>query len=144
MRVLTLVAFPLLSLIQPGCGATDSATPPAPRDPVEIPLSVAVAAEALSAGESSTGTVRLNRAAPDDGAEIALWSSDISALLMPPTVSIPAGTSMATFVLTNSYGGKTKLVQIRANYGDDWAETSLFIPRLPPDEPPCKGHACPM
>ena len=64
----------------------------------------------------STGTVTLNAPAPAGGAQVALSSSNPSAASVPPTVTIPAGTTSATFtVTTNPVIGSTT-VTISGSY----------------------------
>jgi hypothetical protein len=137
------LVFPVLAFFNSGCGAAEPSSPPVPGDSVASPLTLTLGAEALGVGKSSTGAITLLSPAPADGAVVALLSSD-SSLAMPLTITIPEGSYAATFTFTNSYGGERKSVTITANYQDAWAEGSLFVPSLPPEPPPCKGHACQM
>jgi len=143
MRSPILLFIPVLAILISGCGAADPAALPAPGDSVASPLRLALGAEALGVGKSSTGTITLGMPAPDDGAEVVLSSSDGS-LAMPLTITIPAGEYAATFTFTNSYGGKRKSVTIMANYQGAWATSALFVPSLPPEPSGCKRFACQM
>jgi hypothetical protein len=145
MRSNVLFLIPVFAMLNSGCGAPDpSAPPPAAGGFIASPLSLALGADGLGVGSSSTGTITLSTPAPADGAVVALWSSDGSSLAMPVTITIPAGAYAATFTLTNSYGGHRKSVTVMANYEDAWAQGSLYVPSLPPEPPPCRGHACQM
>ena len=132
--------IPVFAMLIAGCGGT---APSAPTDdPGEFlpqPLTLDLGAEALDVGKSTTATVSLSHPAPADGAVVALWSSDVPALAMPVTITIPAGDYTATFTLTNSYGGQRKSVNITASYQDASAQGSLFIPSEPPV---CRHHGC--
>lgn len=144
MRAHILFAIPVLAILHLGCGAADPSAPPGPGHPVEPPLSLDLGADALGAGESSTGTINLSSPAPADGAVITLWSSDDTALDLPPSITVPAGDNAATFELTNNYAGQRKSVQIVVTYEGASAEGSLFIPSLLFEPSPCKGHVCRM
>jgi len=51
-------------------------------------------------GNSTTGTVTLNDAAPTGGVNVTLTSNNSSALPVPATVTVPAGSTTATFTAT--------------------------------------------
>jgi len=56
----------------------------------------------VAGGNTSTGTVTLNGAAPTGGAIVTLQSSSTAAAQVPPSVTVPAGSTSATFVVTTS------------------------------------------
>src|SRR5713226_3648019 len=64
----------------------------------------------------STGTVTLNAPAPAGGAQVALSSSNPSAASVPPTVTIPAGTTSATFTVTTNPVIVSTTVTISGSY----------------------------
>jgi len=51
-------------------------------------------------GSSSTGTVTLNGPAPAGGAVVALSSNNTNATTVPPSVTVAAGSTTATFTVT--------------------------------------------
>jgi hypothetical protein len=143
MRAHILFAIPVLAMIHAGCGGADSASASSgSNDPVERPLRLTLGAEVLGAGESSTGMISLSRPAPDDGVVVELWSSDLSALIMPNTLAIAAGDDTATFAVTNSYDGEPKEVKIAATYEGARSDVSLFVPAQPVEPPVCRTHFC--
>jgi hypothetical protein len=145
MRTPILVVVSLLSILGSACGAADPSVPQGSSDPnivVRPRLSLALDVVALGVGKSSTGTVVLDNPAEAGGTVITLSSSDVSAIGLPPTITVLAGDDEATFAFKNSYGGQSKSVTITAFHDNDSAERSLFIPSLPPEPAPCKGHAC--
>jgi hypothetical protein len=56
----------------------------------------------VTGGNSSVGTVTLNGAAPPGGAAVSLSSSDTSVATVPSSVTIPAGSTSATFTVNTS------------------------------------------
>ena len=60
----------------------------------------------LTGGANSTGTVTLSAAAPAGGAVVALTSSNTNAATVPPSVTVAAGATTATFTVT------TKIVTV--------------------------------
>jgi uncharacterized protein DUF4082/Big-like domain-containing protein len=61
--------------------------------------SVALQPATVTGGASSTGTATLSTAAPAGGAVVALQSSNSSVAQLPPSVTIPAGSTSATFTI---------------------------------------------
>jgi hypothetical protein len=68
-------------------------------------------------GNNSTGTVTLNGAAPAGGAVVTLSSSNTSAAQVPASVTIPAGSTSATFTITTSGVASSTSVTISGTYG---------------------------
>jgi len=68
-------------------------------------------------GNNSTGTLTLNGAAPAGGATVTLSSSNTSAAQVPRSVTIGAGSTTATFVITTSGVASSTSVTITAVYG---------------------------
>jgi hypothetical protein len=139
MRALILFAIPVVAILSSDCGGADSALSP---EVVQAPLKLALGTDALAAGASSTGTISLREPAPDDGVVILLASSDDSSVKVPLTIAVGPGDDTAKFVFTNTYAGPPELVRITASSEDARAEESLYVPRLPPEPPVCKTHAC--
>ena len=86
----------------------------------------------VTAPANSTGTVTLNGAAPAGGVVVTLRSSDTGKATVPPSVTVPAGSTSATFVittLTGRLGGGKNSVTITATLGSSSVSTILNILR---------------
>jgi uncharacterized repeat protein (TIGR03803 family) len=80
-------------------------------------------------GSSSTGTVTLSAPAPSGGAPVALSSSNDGAVTVPPSVTVPAGASSATFTaLTASYVDNA-VVKVFASLGGVGISSTLTVAR---------------
>src|SRR5207249_6604616 len=66
--------------------------------------SLTLSAPGLELGASGTGTVTLSRPAPEGGVRLTLSSDVGSAVAVPPGVTVPAGATTATVLLTVSRG----------------------------------------
>jgi len=62
--------------------------------------SVTLTPASVTAGATGQGTVTLSAAAPAGGATVALASSNATVATVPATMSIPSGSSSATFTIT--------------------------------------------
>jgi subtilase family serine protease len=80
-------------------------------------------------GTTSTGTIGLTAAAPPGGATVMLTSAS-SAVIVPASVSLPAGASSATFTATTTAIGASTPVIVTATLGSSSATGTLTI--LPP------------
>ena len=69
----------------------------------------------LSGGETSTGTVVLNGAAPAGGTIVTLASSDTAVASLPATVTVPAGEDWANFTITTTAVSTFKTITISAS-----------------------------
>src|ERR1051325_9751383 len=126
------IATPTPTDITPPAPATDPTPAPAPTPAPTPPpasstrlLSLVIAPLSQTGGEPVTGSVTLDGPAPDGGAVVALASSNqdarppasvnVSAGNRTATVSIPTArvSSVTEVVLTASYNGVSKPVQIR-------------------------------
>lgn len=136
------ILFVMLAMVSLdlGCGGTGEGLR-GPDEEARPVMELSLAVEELEAGGSSTGTVQLRDPAPDQGAEIALTSTDTS-LSLPPVVVVAPEQLAATFVFTNRYNGQSKQVQITANSGSAIARAKLFVPTAPIDVPRCSLHGC--
>ncbi len=86
----------------------------------------------VTAPASSVGTVTLNGAAPAGGVTVTLRSSDTGKATVPPSVTVPAGSKSATFVittLTGRLGGGRNTVTITATLGNRSVSATLDILR---------------
>ena len=87
----------------------------------------------LHRDETATGTVMLNGSAPGDGAVVALTvtGAESRVVIVPATVTIPAGSSSATFPVTIASSGVSAPTEVTLNavYRD---VTRSFVVRLEP------------
>jgi hypothetical protein len=79
--------------------------------------SLTLSPTSVTGGNSSTGTVTLNGAAPTGGAVVTLSSSDPSAAQVQSSVTVGAGATSATFGVTTTLVSSSTPVTISANYG---------------------------
>ena len=77
-------------------------------------------------GQNSTGTVTLTAAAPAGGYSVALSSSNTAAATVPATVSVPAGATSATFVVTCPSSSSVQTTNISAVGGSGSAVAMTF------------------
>jgi len=92
--------------------------------------SIGVNPAAVRGGVSSGGTVGLTKAAGPAGITIAL-STDNAAAVVPPSVTIPAGGTNATFTITTKMVTANTQASIRASYGGVTKAATLTISRIP-------------
>jgi hypothetical protein len=81
-------------------------------DPALSALSVSPAS--VVGGDPSTGSVTLAAAAPAGGAVVSLSSSDTSVATVPASVTVPAGSTSASFTVTTSGVGSSTSVTLTA------------------------------
>ena len=67
-------------------------------------------------GNSSTGTVSFGAPAPSGGIQVSLSSSNPSLASVPTTVTVPAGSTSATFTVSTSGVATTEQATITASY----------------------------
>src|SRR5204863_7647894 len=70
----------------------------------------------LTGGANSTGTVTLSAAAPAGGAVVALKSSNTNAATVLPSVTVAAGATTATFMVTTKPVTAGTIATITATY----------------------------
>jgi hypothetical protein len=88
---------------------------------------ITLSASTVAGGATVTGTATLSAAAPAGGAVVALSSGD--PVTVPPSVTVPAGATSATFgVITRSVGG-TITATISGSYGGGSASATLAVTR---------------
>jgi uncharacterized protein (TIGR03437 family) len=110
----------------PGGGSSQSAafTVQPAATPTLVGLSLNVAT--LTAGASTTGTVRLSAAAPSGGVQVSLSSSNPSAQV-PTTVTVAAGQNSATFTITTTAIASTQTATITATLGTGHFSLNLSV-----------------
>jgi hypothetical protein len=87
-----------------------------PPPPPPVISSVTLDPAELVGGYPTTGTVTLSGPAPSGGAVIELESGIAAAADVPPTVTIPAGATSATFPVATSPVSSTTSFSIHARY----------------------------
>jgi hypothetical protein len=118
-------------------GATRSASltvTPAPPPPPTL-SSLTLNPTSVTGGNSSTGMVTLNGAAPSGGARVALSSSNTAAARVPSSVTVAAGATSATFTVGTSAVAASTTVTISAAYGGATRSVSLAVTPAPPPPP---------
>src|SRR5208282_958193 len=107
-----------------------SAATPAPAQPVSrqrLSLSgLTFNPAAITGGARSTGTVAISEAAPSGGVSISLTSSNPS-VTVPATVTISAGKSAGTFILTCVGVATAENVQVKATLNGNSLSKSLTV-----------------
>jgi hypothetical protein len=88
--------------------------------------SVAANPSAVTGGSASTGSVSLTASAPAGGAAVAL-SSNIGAVTVPASVSVPQGSTSATFVISTTPVASPVVGTVSAAYGGTTQGTSITV-----------------
>jgi hypothetical protein len=89
----------------------------------------------VTGGSSSTGTVTLSGPAPAGGAQVTLSSSNTTAARVPSGVTVAAGATSATFVVSTSAVTASTTVTISGSYGGATRSASLTVTPAPPPLP---------
>lgn len=101
-------------------GGGNTTTPPTPTVALS---SLSLSAATVTAPAAVTGTITLTAAAPAGGAAVTL-SSSAGAATVPGSVTVPAGSTTATFSVTTSGSGQ---VTITASFGGASRTASLTV-----------------
>ncbi|MFL6015265.1 MAG: choice-of-anchor tandem repeat GloVer-containing protein [Gaiellaceae bacterium] len=80
-------------------------------------------------GQTATGTVTLSGAAPSGNAVVTLSSGDSSVVSVPPTVTVSAGATSASFAASTKRVKRTKTVSIRAGFNGGSVSATLTVSR---------------
>jgi len=113
-------------------GATLTVTPGAA--PVLSLTSLVLSPASVIGGHPSQGTVTLSGPAPASGVFVAL-SSNSSAAMVPSSVSVPVGSTAATFSITTSPVDSTVNAAIGAGLGGSIQSATLVISPVTPPPP---------
>jgi hypothetical protein len=104
-------------------------TPPPLPSPAPTVSSLRLSPTAVLRGASSTGTVTLSGPTPDGGIVVMLRSSKTSAATVPATVTVPAGQTTATFIVSTPPTPSRWTVIISASAGGTTKTATLTIKR---------------
>jgi trimeric autotransporter adhesin len=111
-----------------GGGVTKSATltlnPTSPPGPT--PSSLTLNPSTVVGGNNSQGTVTLSGPAPSGGAVVSLGAGTFDASV-PSTVTVPSGSTSATFPITTVQVGSTVVINITAGLNSQFASAGLTI-----------------
>jgi len=91
---------------------------------------LSVSPSTVTGGASSTGIINLSSAAPSGGAVVSLSSSDPSVASVPPSVTVPAGATSATFTVATAPVAASASVTITATSSGTTETASLTV--VPP------------
>jgi hypothetical protein len=137
----------LVTISVSGGGVTKSATltvspigaPPPPPPAVSL-STFTLSPTSVTGGNPSTGTVTLTSAAPAGGVVVSLSSQLPGSASVPPSVTVPAGATSASFTVT-SFPVAATTVQIAATLGNVtlFAPLSVNVSAPPPPPPPPPG-----
>ena len=109
-------------------GTTRTATLTATPEPPLASLSgVTVSPANLTGGNSSTGTVTLTGVAPSGGAVVSLSSSNTAGASVPPSVTVPAGATSATFAVATFAVSATTSVTVTAGFNGTARTATLTV-----------------
>jgi hypothetical protein len=81
----------------------------------------------LTGGTSSTGTVTLTGVAPSGGAVVSLSSSNTAAASVPPSVTVAAGATSATFAVATFAVSANTSVTVTAGYNGTARTATLTV-----------------
>ena len=96
--------------------------------------SVSLSSASVVGGNSVLGAVTLNMPAPSD-VEVSLAADPSNAAKVPPSVTVPAGSTSATFQITTLLNktavvGNDATVTIYGNYGVTKSESLAVMPKV--------------
>ena len=124
-----------------GCSVNPSPPPPPPPPPPSPPpapppppppststlSSVAINPSDVVGGDPATGTVTLTAAAPAGGVRVDLANDNPTAVTVPPSVIVPAGSTSATFPVSTNSVSNSQSATIVGTIGGDWATHKYAI-----------------
>jgi hypothetical protein len=100
-------------------GCTVSSSPP-PASSASL-SSLAVSPTDVVGPDSATGTVTLSSAAPSGGFTVDLTSDNTAAATVPPSVTVPAGSTSATFTVSTKQLTNAQSAVIIGTVGGDFS-----------------------
>ncbi|MDQ3874780.1 MAG: hypothetical protein M3322_04395 [Actinomycetota bacterium] len=105
-------------------GCTVTTTPP----PAAASLSsVRVDPTDVVGGDAATGTVTLTAAAPSEGVAVALSSDNTAAATVPPSVTVPGGSTSASFTVSTSVVSNSQSANIIGTAGGVTAHATMTV-----------------
>jgi hypothetical protein len=108
---------------------------PTPPPPSQVALSSLTLSQTnVIGGNSVTGTVTLNAAAPSGGFAVTLSSSNPGLASVPPSVTVAAGATSANFTVTTTAVNDTRSATITATGGGVSRSATLTVVPQSPDQ----------
>jgi hypothetical protein len=101
-------------------GCTVSSSPPPPSSSVSL-SSLTVSPTDVVGPDPATGTVTLSSAAPSGGFTVDLTSDNTAAATVPPSVTVPAGSTRATFAVSTKELTNAQSAVIIGTVGGDFS-----------------------
>jgi len=101
-------------------GCTVSTSPPPPSSSVSL-SSLTVSPTDVVGPDPATGTVTLSSAAPSGGFTVDLTSDNTAAATVPPSVTVPAGSTRATFAVSTKEVTNAQSAVIIGTVGGDFS-----------------------
>lgn len=114
-------------------GCTVTTPPPAPTAALST---VSLNPTTVQGGTSSSATVTLTAPAPSAGAVVSLSSNNTSAATVPASLTVPSGSTNATFSVTTSTVGSTASAVIGATYAGVTRSATLTVTGTSPPSAP--------
>jgi len=109
--------------------AAITVNPAAPPPPAPMLTSLALSPSTLRGGAASTATVRLSAAAPAGGVVISLGTSSAAKATVPASVTLPAGSTSATFTVSTAIASSNTTATITASSNGVAKSATLTIKR---------------
>src|SRR5215208_6273435 len=100
-------------------GCTVSSSPPPPSSSASL-SSLTVSPTDVVGPDPATGTVTLSAAAPSGGVVVDLTSDNTAAATVPPSVTVPAGSTSATFTVSTKEVTNAQSAVIIGTVGGDF------------------------
>ena len=100
---------------------------PQPAAPTTALSAVALSPAAVVGGWTSQGTVTLTSAAPSGGVVVTLSSSNTSVATVPPSVTVAAGATSASFTVTTASVATSTSVTISGSFGGVTRSATLTV-----------------
>jgi hypothetical protein len=96
-------------------------------EPPPTLISLALSPATVTGSSSSTGTVTLNTGAPSGGVVVSLSSTDAGVAAVPDSVTVPAGSTNATFTATTTPVNTSAPVTISGSYNGSTETATLTV-----------------
>jgi len=138
-RLLSVIAFGLLSVAVTQCGGGSSSTPSSPSptpspspSPAPNPSgnSLSVSPQTVQGQSQPQATITLANPAPNGGALVLLTSDNPTIVKVPASVTIPAGSRSTTILLDTSTVSASITVRLTASYNGTVMTTNVTV--VPP------------
>jgi hypothetical protein len=113
----------------PGCSTARAYLPFTYLPPAKVVTGISI-------DSAGAGLVQLDSVALENGAQVALTSSDPGALGVPSTVTVPAGGTTGSFNVSFLTSTKTETVTVTASFGGATVSTTVQLVAVPPPPPP--------